>query len=197
MTRPLLVLCFCLFAPALSFTAPINAEQAYEIALANAIAQDPALDSEDTVVRKKHSDKSLVFTVSDPYYMNGQKFWRTYRHYEYSAKPVNKFTKIGAQLISPSANAPLPAKVPTSLNDKVMEWLSFWDSQSSLDPELRIGAGKTEVHLFLFEQGTWGPYATVGVDGDGNTFKPSVDSPLFPWRGRLRVKRAKFQEIYR
>ena len=90
-----------------------------------------------------------------------------------------------------------PEEVPAELNAKVMEWLAYWDSQSSLDPELRIVACKTKFYLFLFEQGNWGPYATVGVDTKGKTFKPSVDSPLFPWRGRLRAKRAKFQEFYK
>ena len=189
MSNRALLACLCLLTPAVGFAMDIGANEAFAIASAYAIAQEPALDSDSTVVRRKETDKALVFTLSDPYYLNGDKFWRTYRHYEYTESTVTKISRLGDQVISSAATSPLPAEVPANLKPKVMEWLAFWDSQSSLDPELRLGAKKTKVYLYLFEQGSWGPYAIVGVDGEGNTFRPNVENPLFPWRARLRMYR--------
>jgi hypothetical protein len=163
--------------------ADVTAEQALELARAAAIAQNPELGQPDTTVRTSYSDKVLALDISDPYRLNGQVYWKTYTHYENTKVAVAQYTGIGDKVHATQAAGPMASEVPDELKPKVLEWLAYWDAQSSLDPELRVGAHLTKAHGFYFKRGSFtGPSALIGVDAEGQVFRLDVSGPLVPWR---------------
>jgi len=177
--------------------AQIDAEGARAIAWAAALEQEPELDSPETRSSTKTSDQVVLFDVSDPFSFNGEIFWRTYRWYEYTAGAVTRLTGIGTARIEDTATAPLPALVPDSLRSKTLEWLSFWDARTGLDPNLKIGAQTSTVYLFHFYQDIMGPRAAIGVDNAGRTFRLNPENPLFPWRDAAQKRaQARFDALH-
>jgi hypothetical protein len=183
-SRITLVLILALTAAAATpLVADVTHEQALELARTAALAANPDLAGPDLTIKYNYTDQVVALDISDPYRLNGQVFWKTYTHYEYTKVAVAQFSGIGAKVHATAATDPMAADVPADLRPKVMEWLAYWDSQSSLDPDLRVGAHRTTAHLFRFKRGgLMGPSAFIGVDGDGKVFNLYVSNMLVPWK---------------
>lgn len=170
----------------IALAAPVRAElteaDALAIAKAVAVAQNADFGLPDTSVRVKFSDRVVALTISDPYRLNGELFWKTYTHYELNRIPSHGGTTIGIKPLASQAAEPAPSIVDAELRPKVLDWLAFWDGQSSLDPELRVGARATRAWGFYFRRpSVYGPAAFIGVDADGASFRLDVNGPLVPW----------------
>lgn len=170
----------------LSLCLPARAElteaDALQIARTAAISQNADFGQPGTTVRVAFSDKIVALTISDPYRLNGEVFWKTYTHYELNRLPTTAGTTIGTNLLATQASAPATSHVAPDLRPKVLDWLAYWDGQSSLDPDLVVGARATKAWGFYFRRpSVYGPAAFIGVDADGVPFRLNVNGPLVPW----------------
>lgn len=162
--------------------AEITAAQALDLARAAAVAQHAELGQPDTTVKSAFSDQVIALDISDPYRLNGQVYWKNYTHYETTRVAVAQYTGIGDKVHATQAAESMAAVVPDELKPKVLQFLAYWDAQSSLDPELKVGARLTKAWGFYFRRGGFsGPAAFVGVDADGQVFRLNVSGPLTPW----------------
>lgn len=193
--RSLPILCFiALCAPAF---AEIDEAQAYELARAYAIAQEPDLNDPATQVTKKFSDQVIQLDLSDPYPFNGQTYWRNYSWYEYTGiARTAQYTGVGTKVHDPRASSPMPSEVPGELQERVIDWLAFWDARSSLDPNLKVGARRTKLFLYRFSLGFLKPSAAVAVDDQGRLFEPDPSNHLYPWPASEQVDQAVERENY-
>lgn len=167
---------------ALPAWAELTEADALAIARAAAVAQNAEFGQPNTAVRTAYSDKVVALTISDPYRLNGEQFWKVYTHYELNRLPTSARTTIGSKAIANQASAAAASVVPDELRPKVLDWLAYWDGQASLDPELRVGARATRAWGFYFRRpSVYGPAAFIGVDGDGTAFRLDVNGPLVPW----------------
>ena len=184
MFRLLLVLAVLSFVPTVraEVTADVTVDQALALARAAAIAQHADLAQPDTTVKQAFSDQVIALDISDPYRLNGTVYWRNYTHYETTKHAVAQYTGLGDDVHAAAAAQPMASVVPDDLRPKVLEFLAYWHTQQSLDPELRVGAHATKAWGFHFHRGDlFGSSAFIGVDADGQVFHLNVQGPLTPW----------------
>lgn len=193
--RSLTILCFiALCVPAF---AEIDEQQAFEMARAYAIAQEPDLSNPSTQITKKFSNQVIQLDLSDPYSFNGQTFWRNYSWYEYSGfGRAALYSGVGNLVHNPRASAPMASDVAADLQDRVIDWLAFWDARSSLDPNLKVGARRTKLFLYRFSLGLLQPSVAVAVDDQGKLFEPDPSNTLYPWPAGEKVDPTVERENY-
>ena len=185
MNKRMLAARFCLFPQ----RADIGAEEAFAIACSQALQKEPALDADETVVRKFESEKMLLIELSEPYHLDGECFWRTFNHYESMMRSVSRRSRFGDRVMDLQAQQAQGNFVSPAHSVKVAQWLAFWGAEVCFDESLRIAARPVKVYLFFFARGIYGPSALVGVDGEGNLFCPNVEAYDFPWNSRVKARR--------